>query len=375
MPTLAIVKTYVNGAVLTETDLDNIKTSVESFLNTTKIDSANIQTSGVITANLAPAAVIDSKIDSSVTRESKQITNLGISATVAANALTIALKDSAGTDPTVSSQVKIGFRNATAGTGTFSQRTISTGIPLVISSGSTLGHASGVNHYIYVYLLDNAGTIEEAASSTLFDEGSIQSTTAEGGIGGADSNAVLYSTTARTNVPIHLIGRIKSNQAVAGTWTTAPSEISLLPFDKEKISLRYTTAAGQSIPTATDTTINFNTKEYDSHNAVITGVSWKFTAPKTRKYIITGAIRYDSVSYAAGDSNTFQLFVNSSLYAYFDILTFETAVIFTASMIGGSIIVPLIVGDIVELKTSTGAAGGGSLQALSTVNYISINEI
>ena len=69
---------------------------------------------------------------------------------------------------------------------------------------------------IYVYAIDNAGTVELAVSSTLLDQGSLQTTTAEGGAGAADSRFVLYSTTARSNVPIRLIGRIKSSQATAG---------------------------------------------------------------------------------------------------------------------------------------------------------------
>jgi len=50
-------------------------------------------------------------------------------------------------------------------------------------------------------------------------------TTAEGGAGGADSSTVIYSTTARTNVAYRVLGIIRSTQATAGTWATAPSLI------------------------------------------------------------------------------------------------------------------------------------------------------
>jgi hypothetical protein len=41
----------------------------------------------------------------------------------------------------------------------------------------------------------------------------------------ADSNNVIYSTTARTSVPFRVVGYVESTQATAGTWATAPSTI------------------------------------------------------------------------------------------------------------------------------------------------------
>lgn len=47
MPTLSITKTYADGEVLFESDLDSIKNDIETFLNTTKIDDDNIQDAGI----------------------------------------------------------------------------------------------------------------------------------------------------------------------------------------------------------------------------------------------------------------------------------------------------------------------------------------
>ena len=80
MPTLTITKTYADGSVLTEADLDNIKTDVENFLNTTKIDQDNIQTGGVNAASLATDSV-----------ETIKIKDLNVTtAKIAANAVTSA---------------------------------------------------------------------------------------------------------------------------------------------------------------------------------------------------------------------------------------------------------------------------------------------
>jgi len=62
MPTFTMTKSYQDGNVLTEANLDDIKTSTETFLNTTKIDADNIQDSGVTTAKINNNAVDKDKI-------------------------------------------------------------------------------------------------------------------------------------------------------------------------------------------------------------------------------------------------------------------------------------------------------------------------
>jgi hypothetical protein len=142
-----------------------------------------------------------------------------ISASVGSNALTLTL------DPTT-----LDFRSATLGSGAVNTRTVAAAISLVISSGSTLGTISAQASRIIVLAIDNAGTVELAAvnlsGGVSLDETGVISTTAEGGAGAADSASVIYSTTARTNVPYRVVGYVESTQATAGTWATAPSTIA-----------------------------------------------------------------------------------------------------------------------------------------------------
>lgn len=141
-----------------------------------------------------------------------------ISASVGSNALTLTL------NPTT-----LDFRSATLGSGTVNTRTVSSPINLVISSGSTLGTINGQASRIIVLAIDNAGTVELAAVNLAggvnLDETGRISTTAEGGAGAADSATVVYSATARSNVPYRVVGYVESTQATAGTWATAPSTI------------------------------------------------------------------------------------------------------------------------------------------------------
>lgn len=153
--------------------------------------------------------------------------NYTLTATVGSSALTVALKTKAGTDPSSTDPVTLAFRSATAATGDYTMVTATAATSVVVSSGSTLGHSSAVATPIYVYAVNNGGTIELAVSTKRFDDGTVQSTTAEGGAGAADSATVMYSTTARTDKPIRLLARLTSNQVTAGTWAAVPTEIAL----------------------------------------------------------------------------------------------------------------------------------------------------
>jgi hypothetical protein len=133
-----------------------------------------------------------------------QVDNLSFVASVATNALTITIKDAAGNTPS-SATTAVSFRSSTLTSGAFVTRTITSALSMTVSSGSTLGHANGISKNIWLYLIDNAGTVEVAVSSTQFDDTFLYSTVAEGGAGAADSESVLYSTTARTSVAIRLI--------------------------------------------------------------------------------------------------------------------------------------------------------------------------
>jgi len=173
------------------------------------------------------------------TSASFELVNLGIATSVATNALTVALKQADGTtDPSSGgAAVKIGFRSATAATGGYSEVSVTGALSLTVASGATLGTANNVNYWLYVYAINNAGTAELAISANLFDDGSIVSTTALSG--SSNSINVLYSTTARSNVPVRLIGRMKISESTAGTWASNATEVSVAPFSTGSIASQF----------------------------------------------------------------------------------------------------------------------------------------
>ncbi len=71
MPTVSLTKSYEDGTDLTEQQLDDLKDSIETALNTTKLDSSNIQTAGISSDNLATNSVTTAKITSGACTTSK----------------------------------------------------------------------------------------------------------------------------------------------------------------------------------------------------------------------------------------------------------------------------------------------------------------
>lgn len=83
----------------------------------------------------------------------------------------------------------------------------------------------------------------------------------------------------------------------------------------EKVYAKYqisASTANSSLANDTNEIIDFDTKVYDSHNAVTTGVSWKFTAPKSAVYSIKATSRLEAGGgWAAGELTTLRLFKNN----------------------------------------------------------------
>lgn len=154
------------------------------------------------------------------------LNNLGLRATVDSNNLTIELKQSNGTsDPgSGTSSVTIYFRDDNIVTGPTNGRTVNAPLSIVVPNGATLGHTSGVDEYIYVYAVDEDGTIDLAVSSSHhWDEAELHTITAISTA--SDSSNVLYSSSGQILEPIRLIGRIKIQEATAGVWATEDTEI------------------------------------------------------------------------------------------------------------------------------------------------------
>ena len=138
-----------------------------------------------------------------------------ITATVAANALTVGLTTGA-----------LAFRSNSLASGVITALN-ATAVSLTVPSTATLGTVSAVQSRLVILAINNAGVVEPAianlAGGLQLDETNLISTTAISAA--ATSASVIYSTTARTNVAYRVVGFIDITEATAGTWATAASEI------------------------------------------------------------------------------------------------------------------------------------------------------
>lgn len=192
------------------------------------------------------------------------LSNCGLAASVAANALTINLTDASGATPTGGSSVSIPFRSATAATGTVTQASVTAANSLVISSGSTMGVTSGAPFRLWLVEFNDAGTYRLGAMNCRTSSGvyplnqfGIASSTAEGGAGAADNAGVFYTGTAVTSKAYTVIGYLEwaSGLTTAGTWDAAPSRIEVFRPGNPLPGTVIQTQATAFTTSATGTTI------------------------------------------------------------------------------------------------------------------------
>jgi hypothetical protein len=329
----------------------------------------------VLTADAASTAGVKWAAAASAPSSAYELSNLGLAASVASSALTIALKQSDGsTDPSSgASAVKIGFRSSTATSGAYNQRSVTGALSVVVSSGSTLGHASGVTHYIYVYALDNAGTVELGVCSSLLDESAVQTSVAEGGAGAADNAQTLYSTTARTGVPVRLIGRLKVSEATAGTWATAPSEIvtaaqqitdAKVPVMRARKNSGSHATSGSFLDVASWAEVN-----KDTHNGfnLSTGI---YTIKEPGDYLVSGIISLDA---SGTGERTVKVLKGST--DEFGGLEIAGSASFPAGMPFSGLVLDCVVGDTIKVQAYQSSGGSLAYSATLRLNVLSIVRV
>ena len=132
-----------------------------------------------------------------------------------------------------------------------------------------------------------------------------------------------------------------------------------------EVNAAYSSAAGQSIPTSTNTIVDFDTKDFNSHDgSVVVGASWAYTVPVAGKYAIHAQVYYgaDAVSY-----REFSIMKNGVEVAY-TARTADTA-IGTAMSISRTL--QFVAGDTIAIQTFQ--ASGGALGFLTNRNYNFVN--
>ena len=183
-------------------------------------------------------------------------TNLQINATVATNALTIAIKGEDGNDPSATNPILAAFRNVTIATGSPSIVSITSPLSFTIASTSTMGCVSGQMCRLWIVLFNNSGTPVLGAFNALsgttiapINEAALQ-TCASGTSGGSSAQTYYCSTSAVTAKAIKIIGYVEIQEVTAGTWATGPTYVQLFgpgikkPGDVVQVQFLTTTTVG-----------------------------------------------------------------------------------------------------------------------------------
>lgn len=144
----------------------------------------------------------------------------------------------------------------------------------------------------------------------------------------------------------------------------------------ESINAVYTTAAGQSIPNATDTIIDFGTAEIDNQGRVTTGGAWKFTANTSGVYEVSAYIQFlNGGAWNTAEDGLVSIFKNGSNF---------TRIGNTASTATHGTYVPipcasrqirLLSGDYIDLRAYQTSGSALTLAAASTLNWVSIKKV
>lgn len=139
--------------------------------------------------------------------------------------------------------------------------------------------------------------------------------------------------------------------------------------DTRVLAAVYTQTAGQTITNGGSQIVNYANSSTDTHGAVTTGASWKFTAPMAGLYNVEAAVAYQSAANVAGDSVQLILFKNGVSYATIWDEVFTTTTTCRRSA-RGSQLISLVAGDFIDIRTINTRAGGSTLLSTSAADNI-----
>ncbi len=144
----------------------------------------------------------------------------------------------------------------------------------------------------------------------------------------------------------------------------------------ESVNAVYTTAAGQSIPNATDTIIDFGTAEINSHGNVVTGAAWKFTASISGVYEVSAFVQLNSGGgWAVSEEAVVSLFKNGSGLATLGLYSHSAANSVAVSIPCPAREVRLNAGEYIDIRINQNSGAALGLVASALRNWVSIKRV
>lgn len=144
----------------------------------------------------------------------------------------------------------------------------------------------------------------------------------------------------------------------------------------ETVVAQYRSNGGQSIANGSTTVVvDFNLKDWDSHNAVSgTGSGWRFTAPVSGTYRISAMLTYTNAAFTKNTSLRLVLQKSGSdsqRLGHFGLQATDTY----SAVVQGTSQVRLLAGEYIAVGTFHSESAARSLDSNSLLNFITIERI
>ena len=253
---------------------------------------------------------------------------------------------------------------------TLTSTTVTSGSPLQFTTETEDTHAAYASG---IFTVPVSGTYEIKTFLPAITAGAQSIYISRNGAAFSASGAIVdvissYGSSGSVTIPCVAGDTLRLIPNASFTFNTTNGNISITRVanpasitSTETVAASYWASSNKSISTTIPA--DFDSKDYDTHNAVTTGASWKFTAPIRGVYSISGLVNGTSGTY------NLRLYKNGVFYK-------PIAYIASGSVVGiFSNAIQLNAGDYIDLR-SNGAAnfGGGSLAVDGTSN-ITIQKI
>lgn len=164
---------------------------------------------------------------------------------------------------------------------------------------------------------------------------------------------------------------------IIGRMQAELEDLRVIEIPPGRCAARYSTNAGQSIPNASFTIVDFEDKTFDTHTAVTTGASWKFTCPTGQggPYRVAAALLFTSTAtWAAGEVAELTIYKGGVHYSTLDRKTLESATTLYRDL-HGSDIVYLSAGENFDIRVYQGSGGALALYNSGLYNYVAISRV
>lgn len=144
--------------------------------------------------------------------------------------------------------------------------------------------------------------------------------------------------------------------------------------DTRVVAARYTTNAAQSISNASNTIIDFEDKDFDTHNATTIGASWRYTAQVPGIYSASASITSTSTGNFSGtDYIELKLYKNGSFYSSKYLSNFTGSSVQIA--LSHSDEINLVAGDYIDFRVYQTSGSSLPLDSSAGYNFVSVKRI